>query len=100
MCDIAEEVKQLREIKDIKDELNITERVMTDQSSVIRQYADWMEKNKANRSARMTRHVEVLRDSLDFKLLKIQRLKKDAEGVENSVHSPNSPSKSYQYPHR
>ena len=82
MCDISKEIKHLREIKDIRDELKMIKCVLEDQLAVTTHYREslgtGLETSEFNR-------VGALQQSLDFRLSKLQWLNKDAEAVENSV---------------
>ena len=84
-CDITDEVKHLREVKDIRDELKIIHRVFADQAEVIRKYVAQMKSNKTNRSPTETRQLADLEDGVDFNKSKTERLQKDALDVEKSV---------------
>lgn len=81
MCNIVREVEHLREIKDILDELKMIERVLTDQQTVVQQY----EKGAKTLSQEYQVTIEDLKDSLKFRISKVERLAKDAKTVENSV---------------
>ncbi|KAK0616732.1 hypothetical protein B0T14DRAFT_523713 [Immersiella caudata] len=77
MCDIGQEIDHLREIKDIRDELKMIERVLEDQLAVLTQYG---------KSAPEPNTQSALEHSLEFRLSKLRRLNKDAEVVEKSLN--------------
>lgn len=82
ICDITREIEHLREIKDIRDELKMIERVLVDQRTVLTQYrADHKDSTpeEDNRFASLTQN-------LDFRILKVERLAKDALSVEDSLN--------------
>jgi hypothetical protein len=85
MCDIIKEVEHLREIKDIRDELNIIERVFTDQATVVTQFS------AARRQLFKPEELNALKtleQSIDFRVSKVQKLGRDALAVEDSVSVP------------
>ncbi|KAK4201369.1 hypothetical protein QBC40DRAFT_306018 [Triangularia verruculosa] len=82
MCDITQEIEHLREIKNIRDELKIIERVLEDQMAVITQY----NKRRGDLPTEAFNRLTALMQSLDFRLSKVRRLTKDAEVVESSLN--------------
>jgi len=78
ICDISNEIQDLEEIKDIRDELKMIERVLDDQMTVCEKYENWA----------FRPHSQLIRDDLSFRLMKLKRLSKEAESVEASVSRP------------
>ncbi|KAF3902530.1 hypothetical protein ABW21_db0204974 [Orbilia brochopaga] len=85
MCDISEEVENLREIKDIKDELRMVQRVLEDQKTVIAQYSAAQSKQKSSILSEQNR-LASLKQTLNFRISKTQRLVRDASSVEDSLN--------------
>ena len=83
MCDISQEIDHLREIKDIRDELKMIERVLEDQLAVITQFSTTFDNHQ--QQTENSNQVEALIQSIKFRLSKLHRLNKDAESVETSV---------------
>lgn len=81
MCSISKEVEHLSEIKDIRDELRMIERVLVDQRNVITQFQDILEDDDAKSKLKITLQ------GLNGRISKVDRLGKDALWVENSVSS-------------
>ncbi|XXG97478.1 hypothetical protein Hte_003780 [Hypoxylon texense] len=77
ICDITEEIKHLQEIKDIRDELKMIQRVMEDQETVLKKFLG-PEGDRFN--------LDVL-PNLEFRRKKAERLSSEAESVENSLKS-------------
>ncbi|KAI1381286.1 hypothetical protein F4677DRAFT_121139 [Hypoxylon crocopeplum] len=75
ICDITEEVKHLEEIKDIRDELRMIQRVLEDQRAVLEKY-----RSEGHRSLGPDEPT-----SLSFRQNKARRLYSEAESVENSL---------------
>ncbi|KAK5654203.1 hypothetical protein OQA88_7377 [Cercophora sp. LCS_1] len=69
MCDIGQEIEHLREIKDIRDELKMIERVLEDQLPSLHKHVE-----SFNR-------LGAIIQSIDFRLAKLHRLNKDAESL-------------------
>ncbi|KAF3931538.1 hypothetical protein ABW19_dt0207606 [Dactylella cylindrospora] len=84
ISDITREVAILREIKDIRDELKMIQKVLEDQKTVLTQYHTALAKHDSLFDAEKTK-LENLRGNLDFRVSKLHRLAKDASSVENSV---------------
>ncbi|RSL57767.1 hypothetical protein CEP54_008159 [Fusarium duplospermum] len=82
MCDIFQEVGYIREIKDIKDELKMIERVLEDQKTVVGQY----EATQGCSPLSETDTLEDLKRSLLFRISKVQKLSQDASSVEDSLN--------------
>lgn len=83
MCDISQEIDHLREIKDIRDELKMIERVLEDQLTVITQFSTTFDNHQQETEG--ARQVAAMIQSIKFRFSKLQRLNKDAESVETSV---------------
>ncbi|KAI2784400.1 hypothetical protein F4815DRAFT_441468 [Daldinia loculata] len=79
MCSISKEVEHLSEIKDIRDELRMIERVLVDQRNVITQFQDILEDDDAKSKLKITLQ------GLNGRISKVDRLGKDALWVENSL---------------
>ncbi|KAK6957082.1 hypothetical protein Daesc_002367 [Daldinia eschscholtzii] len=92
LCDITKEVEHLSEIKDIRDELRMIERVLADQKLVINQYQNALKEIDAE-----NRLSTACRD-LGERVSKVERLEKDALWVDNSVSSYQT--RSSIYPHQ
>ncbi|EEU38401.1 uncharacterized protein NECHADRAFT_34651 [Fusarium vanettenii 77-13-4] len=82
MCDIGKEVGYIREIKDIQDELRMIERVLEDQRTVVDQY----EAGRRNLPFSEKGTLDDLKQSILFRISKIQKLSRDASSVENSLN--------------
>ncbi|KAK6355051.1 hypothetical protein TWF696_004177 [Orbilia brochopaga] len=85
MCDITQEVENIREIKDIKDELRMIQRVLEDQETVLTQYTAVQTKGESLALPEKNR-LASLKQSLDFRIAKLQRLVRDASSVEDSLN--------------
>ncbi|KAI1473225.1 uncharacterized protein F4812DRAFT_412023 [Daldinia caldariorum] len=81
LCDITKEVEHLSEIKDIRDELRMIERVLVDQKVLINQYRSMLKEEDAED------HLYPTSQDLDGRVSKVERLEKDALWVENSIKS-------------
>src|SRR3954468_14851145 len=79
ICDISNEVVDLEEIMDIRDELNMIERLLEDQKLVHNVYST------SNAHDTPRQELDTLLRDLDFRLSKLNRLGKVAESVEKSV---------------
>ncbi|PQK17488.1 hypothetical protein BB8028_0007g06830 [Beauveria bassiana] len=90
LCDISLEVGYLREIMDIKDELKMMERVLVDQDTVLSRYeaeAEAEASHKETPSSTMGQDsISSLKQSLAFRIAKVQKLARDASTVENSLN--------------
>lgn len=83
ICDITKEVRHLREIKDIRDELRMIQRVIEDQQTVLKKFLE----------AGVSKFVLDILSGLESRQRKSERLYSEAESVENSVRrSKDSPS--------
>lgn len=76
ICDISHEIKHLEEIKDIRDELRMIQRVLEDQQVVLEKYYRNNSKGEFD--------FEEL-SSLYFRCAKAKRLYREAKSVEASV---------------
>ncbi|VUC35618.1 unnamed protein product [Clonostachys rosea] len=97
ICDITSEMQHLCEIKDVKDELRMIQRVLDDQWDVIDQYHAAQEdlKSVASRERSNSAEARLLADEEDeleytktclgIRISKVKSLVEDATTVENSV---------------
>ncbi|KAK1751389.1 hypothetical protein QBC47DRAFT_434406 [Echria macrotheca] len=90
MCDISREIEHLCEIKDIRDELKMIERVLDDQLMVLRQYGEGFDIE-----SRVMNGVDALERLLRTKLSKLRRLNEDARTVEASSFLMAVPSRDF-----
>ncbi|KZL78682.1 ankyrin repeat protein, partial [Colletotrichum tofieldiae] len=80
MCDIGAEIMHLREVKDIKDELRMIERVFSDQRLVINRYRAIKEGLPQSEKD----DLERLKEGLGFRISRVRELLEDARSVELS----------------
>ena len=85
ISDISQEIQYLREIKDIRDELNMIERILEDQRRVTRMLLDAVN-YKGRRKGWDDGWGEDLSQASEFRLSKIGKLHKQAKAVETSLN--------------
>jgi hypothetical protein len=88
---VADEAELLREIKDIRDEINMIKRVLSVQEDIVRKWFHWWNPDKSDSVKRDKRHKQKHFEDLDFdmglasRLKRVKELDEDAERVEKSV---------------
>jgi hypothetical protein len=105
ICDITSEMQHLCEIKDVKDELRMIQRVLDDQWDVIDQYHAGHEELKFDVNQERSNSVEArllgeeddeleyTKNCIGIRITKVKSLVADATTVENSVRV--SPTRSH-----
>lgn len=88
ICNITHEVEQLREIKDIKDELRMIQRVLDDQRIVIDKYHDGQrEREEVLLPGDEAEELALMKKDLEFRISTVISLFANASSVEDSVRT-------------
>lgn len=88
ICNITHEVEQLREIKDIKDELRMIKRVLDDQRIVIDKYHDGQrEREEVLLPGDEAEELALMKKDLEFRISTVESLSANASSVEDSVRT-------------
>lgn len=88
ICNITNEVEQLREIKDIKDELRMIKRVLDDQRIVIDKYHDGQrDREEVLLPGDEAEELALMKKDLEFRISTVESLSANASSVEDSVRT-------------